>query len=79
MKAAKGICILCGQGFAQKPTGRRRRYCSRACQERAYRLRRSAGLWPTTTAAPALAGEVTALLEAALLERGRPSPERHLT
>lgn len=66
MKVTKGICILCGQSFPQKPTGRRRRYCSRACQERAYRLRRSAGLWRATNADPANLGEVTSLLDAAL-------------
>jgi hypothetical protein len=71
MKARKGICILCGQSFAQKPTGRRRRYCSRACQERAYRLRRSAGLWRATNADPAVRGEVANLLQAAIHERRR--------
>lgn len=71
MKGTKGICILCGQSFAQKPTGRRRRYCSRACQERAYRLRCAAGLWRAAKGDPALSGEATALLEAALHERRR--------
>jgi hypothetical protein len=69
MKAPQGICILCGQSFVQKPAGRRRRYCSRKCQERAYRLRRSAGIWRATNAEPGLAGEVTALLQAALHAR----------
>lgn len=74
MKATKGICILCGQSFLQKPSGRRRRYCSRACQERAYRLRRSARLWRPTNPDPVLPGEVKALLEAVLDEPQRPAP-----
>lgn len=71
MKATKGICILCGRSFAQKPSGRRRRYCSRGCQERAYRLRRTAGLWRATDPDLALPGEVPALLERALHEPRR--------
>ncbi|MBB4917738.1 helix-turn-helix domain-containing protein [Streptosporangium saharense] len=30
-------CAVCAGTFAQAPTGRRRRYCSRACQQRHYR------------------------------------------
>lgn len=71
MKATKGICILCGQSFVQKPIGRRRRYCSRACQEHAYRLRRTAGLWRAEDPDSPLPGEVTALLEGALQESRR--------
>jgi MerR family copper efflux transcriptional regulator len=32
-------CPVCGRRLAQPRTGRRRRYCSRACQQHAYRAR----------------------------------------
>lgn len=35
-------CAHCGDPIAQPDRGRRRRYCSRACQARAYRARRAA-------------------------------------
>ncbi|MGK8524511.1 TetR/AcrR family transcriptional regulator [Nocardia asteroides] len=35
-------CALCGTDLAQPARGRRRRYCSRSCQARAYRARRAA-------------------------------------
>ncbi|WP_280446449.1 TetR/AcrR family transcriptional regulator [Nocardia brasiliensis] len=33
-------CGICGETLAQPTRGRKRRYCSRACQARAYRARR---------------------------------------
>ncbi|WP_017596078.1 helix-turn-helix domain-containing protein [Nocardiopsis potens] len=35
--AAPSRCIVCADAFSQPPTGRRRRYCSRACRQRHYR------------------------------------------
>ncbi|WP_278265306.1 MerR family transcriptional regulator [Nocardia sp. AG03] len=32
-----GHCVICASVFAQPGTGRRRRYCSRACRQRHYR------------------------------------------
>jgi hypothetical protein len=32
-------CQRCGREIEQKPRGRRRRYCSEACRQSAYRLR----------------------------------------
>lgn len=40
-------CRTCGRPLSQPQTGRRRAYCSRACQQRAYRSRR-----PTAPAHP---------------------------
>jgi DNA-binding SARP family transcriptional activator len=37
-------CQVCGQPVATAATGRPRSYCSRACQARAYRARKQAGL-----------------------------------
>ncbi|MEV5597097.1 TetR/AcrR family transcriptional regulator [Streptomyces sp. NPDC052496] len=34
-------CAVCGETVPRTDTGRPRRYCSRACQQRAYRTRRS--------------------------------------
>ncbi|WP_330232066.1 TetR/AcrR family transcriptional regulator [Nocardia sp. NBC_00508] len=34
-------CVICRSELAQPTRGRRRRYCSRSCQARAYRARRS--------------------------------------
>ncbi|MFE5123429.1 TetR/AcrR family transcriptional regulator [Streptomyces sp. NPDC056669] len=36
-------CAVCGENAPRAETGRPRRYCSRACQQRAYRTRRGAG------------------------------------
>ncbi|WP_418155380.1 TetR/AcrR family transcriptional regulator [Actinoalloteichus caeruleus] len=36
-------CLSCGAELVLAPTGRRRSYCSRACQQRAYRARRAGG------------------------------------
>ncbi|GAA3215815.1 TetR/AcrR family transcriptional regulator [Nonomuraea helvata] len=36
-------CAACGGAVPKTTTGRPREYCSRACQQRAYRTRRSAG------------------------------------
>ncbi|MCM6773417.1 TetR/AcrR family transcriptional regulator [Nocardia sp. CDC159] len=35
-------CAVCGEPCARADRGRRRRYCSRSCQARAYRARRAA-------------------------------------
>ncbi len=60
-------CWLCGQDLPAQAAGRRRRYCSRACQQRAYRLREQERLWrPKAPAAPADPAKVTRLLGAAL-------------
>ena len=32
-------CPCCGKTFVQQETGRKRRYCSNACKQRAYRER----------------------------------------
>ncbi len=59
-------CLVCGRDLRRAATGRRRRYCTPACRQRAYRLRdearhrRGAG---TGEADPA---EVTRLLNAVL-------------
>ncbi|MCR8579120.1 TetR/AcrR family transcriptional regulator [Streptomyces sp. Isolate_219] len=37
------MCAVCGEAVPKPETGRPRRYCSRACQQRAYRTRRRAG------------------------------------
>lgn len=44
MSRSPEICVICGRKCPQKPSGRRRKYCSRACQQFAYRLRQSAGM-----------------------------------
>jgi hypothetical protein len=36
------VCALCGEAVPRAATGRPRDYCSRACQQRAYRMRRTA-------------------------------------
>ncbi|WP_211261246.1 MerR family transcriptional regulator [Pseudonocardia acaciae] len=38
--AAAGRCAVCASPFTQPARGRRRTYCSRACQQRRYRQRR---------------------------------------
>jgi len=59
-------CVVCGTPLRRAGTGRRRRYCTPACRQRAWRLRdearhqRGAG---TSEADPA---EVTRLLNAVL-------------
>ncbi|MDH6125023.1 TetR/AcrR family transcriptional regulator [Kitasatospora sp. GP82] len=42
--ASGGRCSVCGKPLDGTVRGRPRDYCSRACQQRAYRRRRSAGL-----------------------------------
>ncbi|MBF6175539.1 TetR/AcrR family transcriptional regulator [Nocardia blacklockiae] len=42
----KSGCGVCGADLAQPERGRRRRYCSRACQARAYRARRDTHALP---------------------------------
>jgi endogenous inhibitor of DNA gyrase (YacG/DUF329 family) len=64
-------CLLCGQPIRRRQQGRRRRYCSRACQQRAYRWRQEERLWASTTSRPADSAEVAALLSAALRRAGR--------
>ncbi len=36
-----GSCVTCGKPVAKPATGRPKEYCSRACQQRAYRARRA--------------------------------------
>ncbi|MEV0248473.1 TetR/AcrR family transcriptional regulator [Nocardia sp. NPDC050712] len=48
MEAA--ACAVCGERVAHPVRGRRRRYCSRSCQARAYRARRQAA--PPRRSAP---------------------------
>ncbi|WP_256668486.1 TetR/AcrR family transcriptional regulator C-terminal domain-containing protein [Nocardia cyriacigeorgica] len=58
-----GACAFCRQPLAHPARGRRRRYCSRSCQARAYRARRDA-LTPTHRTAPArrpTGGQLTAV------------------
>ncbi|MBF6439247.1 TetR/AcrR family transcriptional regulator C-terminal domain-containing protein [Nocardia cyriacigeorgica] len=50
-RAPSDACVTCGAALAHPARGRRRRYCSRACQARAYRARRDA-LTPAHRAAP---------------------------
>lgn len=45
-------CTTCGRQLDQPARGRRRRYCSRSCQARAYRARRDAVAPPRRTARP---------------------------
>lgn len=63
-------CVVCGGALRQMGTGRRRLYCTRACQQRAYRLRvesrsRRDGSLPADLA------EVNRLLAAVLRQVGR--------
>ncbi|KAA8883965.1 TetR family transcriptional regulator [Nocardia colli] len=46
-------CGICGNALAQPARGRKRRYCSRACQARAYRARRDDVTPAPRTARPA--------------------------
>ncbi|MFI9505475.1 TetR/AcrR family transcriptional regulator [Nocardia sp. NPDC052566] len=46
-------CAFCDERLDQPALGRRRRYCSRSCQARAYRARRDAVPVPRRTARPA--------------------------
>ncbi|MBB5918092.1 AcrR family transcriptional regulator [Nocardia transvalensis] len=46
-------CVVCGAPIAQPRRGRRRRYCSRACQARAHRARRDTARLPPRHARPA--------------------------
>ncbi|WP_433334859.1 MerR family DNA-binding transcriptional regulator [Spirillospora sp. CA-294931] len=39
--ASQGRCAVCAASFPRAPRGRRRKYCSRACQQRHYRTPRS--------------------------------------
>ncbi|GAA5074514.1 TetR/AcrR family transcriptional regulator C-terminal domain-containing protein [Nocardia iowensis] len=45
-------CELCGSALAQPSRGRKRRYCSRSCQARAYRARRDEVTPPPRTVRP---------------------------
>ncbi|PRY30315.1 TetR/AcrR family transcriptional regulator [Umezawaea tangerina] len=38
-----GTCVTCGKPVEKPATGRPKEYCSRACQQRAYRARQAAG------------------------------------
>jgi hypothetical protein len=63
-------CVVCGAPLDRAGTGRRRLYCTRACQQRAYRLRvesrsRRDGSLPADPA------EVNRLLAVVLRQVGR--------
>ncbi len=60
------ICVLCGQPLLQSGRGRRRIYCSRACQQQAYRIREENRLWRSSSSQPAPAKEVLSILKAAI-------------
>lgn len=62
MNHSSAICVMCGRPCPQRSVGRRRRYCSRACQQRAYRLRRYAGVRPAASDSEGALAEATALL-----------------
>lgn len=64
-------CVICRAPLTRRTVGRRRRYCSRACQQRAYRWRQEERLWSSGSSGPADPAEVTALLSAALREQPR--------
>ncbi|WP_113702352.1 TetR/AcrR family transcriptional regulator C-terminal domain-containing protein, partial [Nonomuraea lactucae] len=42
-ESREGLCLVCGNPVDRPASGRPRAYCSRACQQRAYRRRRGAG------------------------------------
>ncbi|PXX62219.1 TetR family transcriptional regulator [Nocardia tenerifensis] len=46
------LCGICGEPLVQPALGRKRRYCSRACQARAYRARRDEVTSTPRTARP---------------------------
>ncbi len=66
MRHAVRICMLCGRQLSEQLSGRRRRYCSRACRQRAYRIREHERLWRESDPDPDDVGDVRALLDAAL-------------
>lgn len=69
MKRSSAICAMCGRPCPQRQVGRRRRYCSRACQQRAYRLRRYAGVQMTSKDPASSLAQTTALLNEILDEQ----------
>ncbi|WP_084529666.1 TetR/AcrR family transcriptional regulator [Nocardia crassostreae] len=60
------VCVVCGVPAAQPERGRRRRYCSRSCQARAYRARRDAAP-PPRRAKPARLTDVGIVCAAIVL------------
>ncbi len=60
-------CAVCGLACARADRGRRRRYCSRSCQARAYRARRAATppSRPRPTGRPTTVGIVRVAVELA--------------
>ncbi len=66
--APSDACVTCGQDLAHPARGRRRRYCSRSCQARAYRARRDA-LTPAHRTAPARRHATGASLTAVTIAR----------
>jgi hypothetical protein len=63
--------VLCGRKIARAGVGRRRIYCSRACQQRAYRMRQEETMWPGLGGDDDDQVDVTALLNAAIRSRPR--------
>ncbi|MFC4335768.1 TetR/AcrR family transcriptional regulator [Salininema proteolyticum] len=60
-----GSCAVCGTALPAAATGRPRRYCSRACQARAYRRRKSESAVAPVAAPPGRLTEV-AVVRAAI-------------
>ncbi len=63
------VCVLCGRDFQPASQGRRSRYCSSACRQRAYRLREDERVWRASSSGPADPRAVAAFLDAALNPR----------
>lgn len=59
-------CAVCGGTLGRATTGRRRRYCTAACRQRAYRLRDAEHHQGGTRGRAADPAEVTRLLAAVL-------------
>ncbi len=63
------VCVRCGWDFQPASQGRRPRYCSAACRQRAYRLREEERLWRGSSSETADPRAVAKLLDAALNRR----------
>ena len=59
-------CLVCGGALGRAATGRRRRYCTAACRQRAYRIRDEARRQRGAGGREADPAEVTRLLAAVL-------------
>ncbi|GAB2657582.1 TetR/AcrR family transcriptional regulator [Nocardia goodfellowii] len=69
MKFEVPACAVCGAEFAHPARGRRRRYCSRSCQARAYRARRRPAPPERRTAPPRLTTVAIVRAAVALADR----------